>query len=24
MITDPLTEEAVERFMQDWQKMNKL
>jgi TalC/MipB family fructose-6-phosphate aldolase len=24
MITDPLTEEAVERFTQDWQKMNKL
>lgn len=21
---DPLTEEAVERFTQDWQKMNKL
>jgi len=24
MVTDPLTEEAVERFTQDWQKMNKL
>jgi TalC/MipB family fructose-6-phosphate aldolase len=24
MVTDPLTEDAVERFMQDWQKMNKL
>ncbi|HZU67776.1 MAG TPA: transaldolase family protein [Ktedonobacteraceae bacterium] len=24
MITDPLTEEAIERFSQDWQKMNKL
>ena len=24
MVTDPLTEEAIERFMQDWQKMNKL
>lgn len=24
MVTDPLTEEAVDRFTQDWQKMNKL
>ncbi len=24
MVTDPLTEEAIERFTQDWQKMNKL
>jgi TalC/MipB family fructose-6-phosphate aldolase len=24
MVIDPLTEEAVERFTQDWQKMNKL
>ncbi len=24
MVTDPLTEDAVERFTQDWQKMNKL
>jgi TalC/MipB family fructose-6-phosphate aldolase len=24
MVTDPLTEEAVGRFTQDWQKMNKL
>jgi transaldolase len=24
MLTDPLTEEAIERFTQDWQKMNKL
>jgi TalC/MipB family fructose-6-phosphate aldolase len=24
MVTHPLTEEAVERFTQDWQKMNKL
>jgi TalC/MipB family fructose-6-phosphate aldolase len=24
MITDPLTEDAIERFAQDWQKMNKL
>jgi TalC/MipB family fructose-6-phosphate aldolase len=24
MVTDPLTEEAVERFTQDWQKMNIL
>jgi TalC/MipB family fructose-6-phosphate aldolase len=24
MVTDPLTEEAVERFTQDWQKMSKL
>jgi len=24
MVTDPLTEEAADRFMQDWQKMNKL
>ncbi|HEX6481168.1 MAG TPA: transaldolase family protein [Ktedonobacteraceae bacterium] len=24
MISDPLTEEAIERFSQDWQKMNKL
>ncbi len=24
IVTDPLTEEAVERFTQDWQKMNKL
>jgi len=24
MVTDPLTEEAIEHFMQDWQKMNKL
>jgi transaldolase len=23
MVRDPLTEEAVERFTQDWQKMNK-
>ncbi len=23
MVTDPLTEEAVERFTQEWQKMNK-
>jgi len=24
MVTDALTEDAVERFTQDWQKMNKL
>ncbi len=24
MVTDPLTEEAVDRFTQDWQKMNEL
>ena len=24
MLTDPLSEEAVEKFTQDWQKMNKL
>ncbi|MGZ3643109.1 MAG: transaldolase family protein [Ktedonobacteraceae bacterium] len=24
LVTDPLTEDAVERFTQDWQKMNKL
>ena len=24
LISDPLTEEAIERFSQDWQKMNKL
>jgi TalC/MipB family fructose-6-phosphate aldolase len=24
LITDPLTEDAIERFAQDWQKMNKL
>ncbi len=24
MVIDPLTEEAVDRFMQDWQKMNEL
>ena len=24
MVTDPLSEEAIERFTQDWQKMNKL
>jgi TalC/MipB family fructose-6-phosphate aldolase len=24
MVTDPLTEEAIERFTQDWQKMKKL
>ena len=24
MVADPLTEEAVERFTQDWQKMNKV
>jgi transaldolase len=24
MVTDPLTEEAIEIFTQDWQKMNKL
>ncbi len=24
MVTDPLTEDAVEHFTQDWQKMNKL
>jgi TalC/MipB family fructose-6-phosphate aldolase len=24
MVTEPLTEEAIERFTQDWQRMNKL
>ena len=24
MVSDPLTEEAIERFSQDWQKMNKV
>ena len=24
MVTDPLSEEAIERFTQDWEKMNKL
>jgi transaldolase len=24
MVTDPLTEEAIEKFSNDWQKMNKL